>query len=153
MPDTAEIEPPTPLTGYEDRCLQTDEGRAIRDLMDRVGDKWSLLIISTLRAGTLRFSELQRHIPGVSQRMLTLTLKHLARDGLVSRTVHPEVPPRVEYSLTPTGRTLIDPAESSPHGPSPTSPPSKPPAQSSTQRRGEPEPPGVRRSATSACAP
>ncbi|MFF8188818.1 MULTISPECIES: winged helix-turn-helix transcriptional regulator [Microbacterium] len=111
MPDTAEIEPPTPLTGYEDRCLQTDEGRAIRDLMDRVGDKWSLLIISTLRAGTLRFSELQRHIPGVSQRMLTLTLKHLARDGLVSRTVHPEVPPRVEYSLTPTGRTLIDPAE------------------------------------------
>ncbi|MFB2586682.1 winged helix-turn-helix transcriptional regulator [Herbiconiux liukaitaii] len=99
------------LTGYEGRCLETEDGRAIRDLMDRVGDKWSLLIIGTLRSGTLRFSELQRHIPGISQRMLTLTLKNLARDGLVTRTVHAEVPPRVEYSLTATGRTLIGPAE------------------------------------------
>ena len=98
------------LTQYAAMCLQTENGRAIRGLMDRVGDKWSLLIIGTLSSGRLRFSELQRHIPGVSQRMLTLNLRSLERDGLVSRTVHAEVPPRVEYDLTEMGRTLIGPA-------------------------------------------
>lgn len=79
-------------TGFAEMCLQTEDGRAVRDLLDLVGDKWSLLIIATLRSGRLRFSELQRYIPGVSQRMLTLKLRGLERDGLGSRTVHAEVP-------------------------------------------------------------
>jgi DNA-binding HxlR family transcriptional regulator len=100
---------PVALTEYEGACLDkhADE-RAIRTVLDRIGDKWSLLVIATLRTGRLRFSELQRHIPGVSQRMLTLTLRQLERDGLVTRTVHAEVPPRVEYELTKMGAGLID---------------------------------------------
>jgi DNA-binding HxlR family transcriptional regulator len=95
-------------TGYEDSCQGGEEsGRAIREVLDRVGDKWSLLVVGTLRNETLRFTELQRHIPGISQRMLTLTLRQLERDGLVTRTVHAEVPPRVEYELTELGGTLI----------------------------------------------
>lgn len=98
------------LEGQEADCLETDTGRAVRELLDRVGDKWSLLIIGMLRSGELRFSELLRRVPGISQRMLTLKLRSLERDGLVSRTVHAEVPPRVEYALTELGRTLIEPA-------------------------------------------
>ncbi len=98
------------LEGNEGACLETGIGQAVRELLDRVGDKWSLLIIGMLRTGALRFSELQRRIPGISQRMLTLKLRSLERDGLVSRTVHAEVPPRVEYELTEMGRTLIEPA-------------------------------------------
>ena len=79
-------------------------GRAIREVLDRVGDKWSLLVVGTLRNQRLRFTALQRHIPGISQRMLTLTLRQLERDGLITRTVHAEVPPRVEYELTELGR-------------------------------------------------
>jgi DNA-binding HxlR family transcriptional regulator len=75
-----------------------------------VGDKWTLLVIVTLKDGRLRFTELQRYIPGVSQRMLTLTLRQLERDGLLRRTVHAEVPPRVEYELTQMGETLIEPS-------------------------------------------
>jgi DNA-binding HxlR family transcriptional regulator len=82
----------------------------LRAVLDRVADKWSLLVIATLRGGRLRFGELREHIPGVSQRMLTLTLRHLERDGLVSRTVHAEVPPRVDYELTTVGETLIEPS-------------------------------------------
>jgi DNA-binding HxlR family transcriptional regulator len=94
--------------GYESSCsVDEGAGRAIREVLDRVGDKWSLLVIATLRDDRLRFSELLRHIPGISQRMLTLTLRQLERDGLVSRTVHAEVPPRVEYELTVLGGTLI----------------------------------------------
>lgn len=94
--------------GYESSCsIDESAGRAIREVLDRVGDKWSLLLIATLRGDRLRFSELLRHIPGISQRMLTLTLRQLERDGLVSRTVHAEVPPRVEYELTDLGGTLI----------------------------------------------
>lgn len=99
-----------PLEGNEAACLETGIGQAVRELMDRVGDKWSLLIIGMLRQGELRFSELQRRIPGISQRMLTLKLRSLQRDGLITRTVHAEVPPRVEYALTEMGRTLIEPA-------------------------------------------
>jgi DNA-binding HxlR family transcriptional regulator len=96
-------------TDYEDTCaIDAGDGRAIRDVLDRIGDKWSLLIIATLSDGRLRFSELQRHVPGISQRMLTLTLRQLERDGLATRTVYAEVPPRVEYELTETGKTLID---------------------------------------------
>jgi DNA-binding HxlR family transcriptional regulator len=99
-----------PLQGDEAAWLETDIGQAVRELMDRVGDKWSLLMIGMLRTGRLRFTELKRRIPGISQRMLTLKLRSLERDGLVSRTVHAEVPPRVEYELTEMGRTLIEPA-------------------------------------------
>ncbi|SOD64860.1 transcriptional regulator, HxlR family [Streptomyces zhaozhouensis] len=80
----------------------------IRDLLDRLADKWSLLVIELLGEGTQRFSQLRRAIDDISQRMLTLTLRRLERDGLVRRTVHPVVPPRVDYDLTPLGRTLLD---------------------------------------------
>ncbi|MCC2033326.1 winged helix-turn-helix transcriptional regulator [Microbacterium allomyrinae] len=96
-----------PITTYEDSCAAVGDGRAVREVLDRVGDKWTLLVVATLRNGRLRFSELQRHIPGISQRMLTLTVRQLERDGLVSRTVHAEVPPRVEYELTELGGTLL----------------------------------------------
>ncbi|WEK62836.1 MAG: helix-turn-helix domain-containing protein [Candidatus Microbacterium colombiense] len=87
--------------------MDESAGRAIREVLDRVGDKWSLLVIATLRGDRLRFSELLKHIPGISQRMLTLTLRQLERDGLITRTAYAEVPPRVEYELTPRGGTLI----------------------------------------------
>ena len=79
----------------------------IRDLLDRLADKWSLLIIELLGTGPRRFTELHREIDEISQRMLTLTLRHLERDGLVTRTVHPVVPPRVDYDLTDLGRSLL----------------------------------------------
>lgn len=100
-------ESPAPITAYEGSCSAAGDGRAVRDVLARVGDKWTLLVVATLRGGRLRFSELQRHIPGISQRMLTLTLRQLERDGLISRTVHAEVPPRVEYELTDLGGTLL----------------------------------------------
>lgn len=96
---------------YEKTCLiRGDGGRAIRRIIDRIGDKWTLLVVATLHGERMRFTELLQRVPGVSQRMLTLTLRHLERDGLVERTVHAEVPPRVEYELTAMGRTLIGPA-------------------------------------------
>ena len=80
---------------------------AMSDVLNRIGDKWSVMVVGMLgRNGTLRFNELKRMINGVSQRMLTLTLRNLERDGLVTRTIFPEVPPRVEYSLTELGKTL-----------------------------------------------
>src|SRR4051794_29402998 len=80
-----------------------------REMLVRVADKWSMYVIHTLAdAGPLRFSELRRRVEGVSQRMLTVTLRGLERDGLVSRRMYPEVPPRVEYELTPLGGTLRD---------------------------------------------
>jgi len=75
--------------------------------LERVGDKWSLLVIGLLGDGVQRFSELRRGVDGISQRMLAVTLRGLERDGLVTRTVHPTVPPKVEYSLTVMGRTLL----------------------------------------------
>ncbi len=80
----------------------------IRDLLDRLADKWSLLVVELLGYGRRRFTELRREIDGISQRMLTLTLRQLERDGLVLRTVHPVVPPRVDYELTPLGASLLD---------------------------------------------
>ena len=78
-----------------------------REMLARVGDKWSVYVIHVLDdAGTLRFNELRSAVDGISQRMLTVTLRGMERDGLVLRTVYPEVPPRVEYALTPLGRTL-----------------------------------------------
>lgn len=88
--------------------LQWDarEDCEVRQILDRVADKWSLLVIALLDRRTLRFTELRRAIDGISQRMLAKTLRHLERDGLVSRTVYPAVPPRVDYALTPLGATL-----------------------------------------------
>ena len=99
------------MSEYEHTCLiRGDGGRAIRAILDHVCNKWTLLIVATLDQGTLRFTDLRRQVPGISQRMLTLTLRHLERDGLLTRTAHAEVPPRVEYALTTTGRSLIPPA-------------------------------------------
>jgi DNA-binding HxlR family transcriptional regulator len=84
---------------------------AVRDVLNRVGDKWSVMTIALLGNGPLRFSELRRSIEGVSQRMLTLTLRGLERDGLVTRTQFPTIPPRVEYELTKLGRTLLEPVQ------------------------------------------
>jgi DNA-binding HxlR family transcriptional regulator len=83
--------------------------RTISALLQRIGDKWSLLVVQTLGDGAKRFNELRREIPSVSQRMLTLTLRNLERDGLVSRTVTPTIPPRVDYELTALGHSLQKP--------------------------------------------
>lgn len=79
-----------------------------REVLNRIGDKWTALIIGVLEEDTMRFSDIRRRIGGISQKMLTQTLRNLERDGLVTRTVYAEVPPRVEYSLTPLGETLTE---------------------------------------------
>nr|WP_083977040.1 helix-turn-helix domain-containing protein [Herbidospora sakaeratensis] len=93
---------PSPCAHWED-----EDADFIRQVLDLVGDKWSVLIIGTLADGPIRYTALAADIPGISQRMLTLTLKHLQRSGLVDRTVYAEVPPRVEYSLTDLGTSLL----------------------------------------------
>ncbi len=80
----------------------------VRNILARLGDKWSILVLVTLDAnGTMRFGEIQKSIGDISQRMLTVTLRTLAEDGLLVRTAYPEIPPRVEYRLTPTGKSLM----------------------------------------------
>ncbi|MEU6794192.1 helix-turn-helix domain-containing protein [Nonomuraea wenchangensis] len=91
---------------YDVLQWDTREDCEVRQILDRIADKWSLLVIALLDRRSMRFSELRREIDGVSQRMLTRTLRHLERDGLVSRTVHATVPPRVDYELTALGTTL-----------------------------------------------
>ena len=83
--------------------------RPVTDILSRVGDKWSVMIVMLLGPGPRRFNEIRRAINGISQRMLTLTLRGLERDGLVTRTVFPTIPPRVDYELTELGRTLLEP--------------------------------------------
>lgn len=83
--------------------------RATRQILDRIGDKWSLYIVVMLANGPRRFNELKRTIDGISQRMLTLTLRGLERDGLITRMMFPTIPPRVDYELTDMGRTLLEP--------------------------------------------
>ncbi|AKU22697.1 helix-turn-helix transcriptional regulator [Massilia sp. MB5] len=92
-------------------AFHKDEGkcRATRAVLDRLGDKWSFTIVSCLCQGPLRFNEIRRGIGVISQRMLTLTLRGLERDGLVVRTVYPTVPPGVEYALTELGHSLLKP--------------------------------------------
>lgn len=85
------------------------DGCPVRDVLDQIGDKWSTLLILVLADGPLRFGALRRAVPDISQRMLTQTLRDLQRDGLISRHVHPTVPPSVEYRLTPLGCSLLDP--------------------------------------------
>ena len=83
--------------------------RTISELLSRIGDKWTVLVVAMLGDGSRRFNELRREIPSVSQRMLTLTLRNLERDGLVNRTVTPTIPPRVDYELTELGHSLLKP--------------------------------------------
>lgn len=92
------------------RNLEVPEDcRAVSEVLSHVGDKWTVLVVSTLGDGPKRFNELRRALGSISQRMLTLTLRGLERDGLVTRTVFPAVPPRVEYELTKLGRSLLEP--------------------------------------------
>jgi len=86
-----------------------DHRRAVADTLALIGDKWTVLVVGTLSKGTMRYNEIHRHIEGISQRMLTLTLKGLERDGLVTRTLYPTIPPRVDYELTELGQKLVPP--------------------------------------------
>ena len=103
-------QPARPTADMHAMCAsRLDQGAGIRDILARIGDKWSLLVMGMLDDGAQRFTVLHKSVPGISQRMLTLTLRHLEREGLVLRTVYAEVPPRVEYEVTELGRTLIQP--------------------------------------------
>jgi DNA-binding HxlR family transcriptional regulator len=109
MKNSAKAKPsdPAAVCGHKDPT-------AVRDLLTRIGDKWSIFIVLSLErllGGRARFSELERAIPGISQRMLALTLRSLERDGLITREVFPEVPPRVEYELTSLGKSLLRPMQ------------------------------------------
>lgn len=95
--------------GPEAVSVDHTQCRRVAPILQRIGDKWSILTIMTLAGGTRRFNELRRLIDGISQRMLTLTLRGLERDGLVTREVYPTVPPRVDYTLTEMGRSLCIP--------------------------------------------
>jgi DNA-binding HxlR family transcriptional regulator len=86
-----------------------DDCRAVSEVLSRVGDKWTILVVGELGNGPKRFNEIRRALGSISQRMLTLTLRGLERDGLVTRTVFPTVPPRVDYELTKLGRSLLEP--------------------------------------------
>ncbi|MBY5837433.1 helix-turn-helix transcriptional regulator [Rhizobium leguminosarum] len=97
----SDIEFPTPSEDAD--C------RAVREILDRIADKWSLYIFVALKDGPVRFNALRRQINGISQRMLTITLRQLERDGLISRTLFPTIPPRVDYELTAIGRSLVAP--------------------------------------------
>ncbi|MGE4431950.1 MAG: winged helix-turn-helix transcriptional regulator [Sphingobium sp.] len=96
------------------RRIQENDGKAepglcpIRDVLDRIGDKWSMLILVILAKGPHRFGQVRKRLPDISQRMLTETLRHLVRDGFATRTVYPTTPPSVEYALTPIGDALLD---------------------------------------------
>lgn len=98
--------------GHTDVLQHTPgECQMVAPILAKVGDKWSVLIVSQLGNGPRRFNEIKRDVAGISQRMLTLTLRGLERDGLVTRTVTPSVPPRVDYELTELGRTLLVPVQ------------------------------------------
>jgi DNA-binding HxlR family transcriptional regulator len=86
-----------------------EDCRAVSEVLSRVGDKWTILVVTELGHGRKRFNEIRRALGSISQRMLTLTLRGLERDGLVTRTVFPTVPPRVDYELTKLGRSLLEP--------------------------------------------
>ena len=112
--DVSEIRSPSraPLPGAgppSGGALPASACRA-NEVLGRVGDKWSLQVIHSLGGGTRRFTDLKRAIDGISQRMLTVTLRGLERDGIVTRTMYPVMPPRVDYALTPMGRTLLEAA-------------------------------------------
>src|SRR6476659_2461892 len=105
-PRHIDVPAPAPADGP---CLKSAGCKNVAPVLNRVGDKWSMMIVMMLAAGPMRFSELRRAVDGISQRMLTLTLRGLERDGLVKRTMFPTIPPRVDYELTTLGRTLLAP--------------------------------------------
>ena len=100
MPAKLTLPPVVPGSGHETRC-------PVRDVLDCIGDRWSLLTLLALADGTLRFTEVKRAIGDISQRMLAQTLRALERDGYVTREVHASVPPKVEYTLTALGKSLL----------------------------------------------
>ena len=104
------IVPPPPALA-EGPCLQSAGCKNVAPVLNRVGDKWSMMIVMMLSNGPMRFSELKRAIDGISQRMLTLSLRGLERDGLLTRTVTPTIPPRVDYELTELGISLRQPVK------------------------------------------
>src|SRR5215813_6372347 len=112
-----------------------EDCRAVSEVLARVGDKWTVLVVSTLGGGPKRFNEMRRALGSISQRMLTLTLRALERDGLVTRTVFPTIPPRVEYALTKLGHSLLEPVSSLPCGRGKTVPPSRRRDSASTRQR------------------
>ena len=99
------------VTGLGEPSLHTAGCKNVAPVLNRVGDKWSMLIVMMLSRGPMRFSELKRAIDGISQRMLTLSLRGLERDGLITRTVTPTIPPRVDYELTELGISLREPVK------------------------------------------
>ena len=112
------IDVPTPaqrpsgdVPALAEPCLQSAGCKNVAPVLNRVGDKWSMLIVMILSGGPKRFSELKREVDGISQRMLTLSLRGLERDGLVTRTVTPSIPPRVDYELTELGASLRQPVK------------------------------------------
>ena len=88
---------------------RTEDCRAVSDILQRIGDKWTILVVGKLGQGPMRFSELRLAVGGISQKMLTTTLRALERDGFVTRTVYPTIPPRVDYELTELGFALLEP--------------------------------------------
>jgi DNA-binding HxlR family transcriptional regulator len=99
-------------TAASTTCADDALRAVLRGLLTTIGDKWTLVVIAALVEKEQRFTTIQRRIDGISHRLLTKTLRDLERDGLVSRNVYAEVPPRVEYALTPLGRSLLDPIDS-----------------------------------------
>lgn len=95
----------------DDEAMLFEQPCPIRDVLDRIGDQWSLLILEALAPCTLRFNALMREIGDISKQMLSRTLKQLEQDGFITRTLYPEVPPRVEYTLTPLGRSFLEPMQ------------------------------------------
>ncbi|CAN5373642.1 helix-turn-helix domain-containing protein [soil metagenome] len=109
-PSTAVTPEHTDVTAPPDRHLPGD-CQAVGSILSRIGDKWSVLVIMLLSDGPRRFNEIKRMVGGISQRMLTLTLRGLERDGLVTRTIFPTIPPRVDYELTKLGHSLKEPVQ------------------------------------------
>ncbi|MCE8016615.1 helix-turn-helix transcriptional regulator [Halomonas sp. MCCC 1A17488] len=99
------------MTQLQSEVAEFDNPCPIRDVLDRIGDQWSVLVLLTLQPGTKRFNELMREIGDISKQMLSRTLKHLEQDGFITRTVYPEVPPRVEYDLTELGHSFLEPMQ------------------------------------------
>ena len=105
------IDVPAPQDAPQGPCLRSAGCKNVAPVLNRVGDKWSMMIVMMLSNGPMRFSELKRAIDGISQRMLTLSLRGLERDGLLTRTVTPTIPPRVDYELTELGVSLRQPVK------------------------------------------
>ncbi len=106
---------PAPARDGPENAELVTECEAVRPILARIGDKWSVMIVMALRAGPRRFNDIKRAIGSISQRMLTLSLRGMERDGLVTRRVYPTTPPRVEYELTALGHALRGPVEALGH--------------------------------------